>query len=378
MTEENTWLQGLSPEEALKISEKAFRGNFENAAVGMAILDRSGKWLKVNQELLKILGYSEHEMYALTFQEITMPEDLDLDLEFFKEVLQGKRDNYQMEKRYFHKNGTIVYVILAVSVVRNDDGAIQYFISQIVDISEIKKTNRKINNLLKLTTSSNEQLKNFAHIVSHNLRSHSVGIASLIEMIEEENPEFFQNEMMSLLKTSSTNLLETINHLNEIVEINLSAEKEQSNLRIKPIAEKQIEATSVFAIKNKVQILNNLSPETKVRGIEAYIESMFLNFITNAIKYSAPERESFLRIDDNIDGEFVVITFKDNGVGINLALHGQKLFGLYKTFHAHEDSKGIGLFITKNMVEAMGGKIEVESEEGSGTIFKIFLKKSYE
>lgn len=135
-------------EEKLRISEEAFRGNFENGAVGMALLDESGKWLKVNSKVCQIVGYTEQELLNLTFQDITHPEDLYTDLELLQELIEGKRENYQMEKRYYHKNGKIVHVILAVSMVKDEYGKVLYFISQIVDITKRKIIEMELNQLL--------------------------------------------------------------------------------------------------------------------------------------------------------------------------------------------------------------------------------------
>jgi signal transduction histidine kinase len=99
-----------------------------------------------------------------------------------------------------------------------------------------------------------------------------------------------------------------------------------------------------------------------------------MNFISNGIKYSSKERNSFVKITVEVTDDFIILIFKDNGLGIDLEKHGNKLFGIYKTFHEHEDSRGVGLFITKNQVESMGGRIEVQSEVNVGTTFKIFLK----
>lgn len=125
-------------ERSLRISEDAFHGNFDNAAIGMALLDETGRWLKVNKRVCDIIGYTENELMGLTFQDITHPEDLNLDLSYLEELVAEKRKFYQMEKRYFHKNGNIVYAILAVSMVKNEEGKVLYFISQIIDITEWK------------------------------------------------------------------------------------------------------------------------------------------------------------------------------------------------------------------------------------------------
>jgi signal transduction histidine kinase len=110
--------------------------------------------------------------------------------------------------------------------------------------------------------------------------------------------------------------------------------------------------------------------------VPAYIESIFLNLTTNAIKYRDPEKEPTLTIQSYIEDQFIVLSVEDNGKGIDLERYGNKIFGMYKTFHGNKDARGIGLFITKNQIESMGGTIEVESEVGVGTKFRVKLLKS--
>lgn len=358
----------------LEESEQAFRGNFENAAIGMALLDKHGKWLKVNQTLCDIVGYTSKEFYQLTFQDITHPDDLDSDLSLLNEVIEGKRDHYRMDKRYFHKKGHLVYIHLAVSVVRDDKDDVLYFISQIIDITQQKEQEQKLQRIIELTQDQNERLKNFAHIVSHNLRSHSGGLSALLSILKEDEPDYFENEIVKLLESSSDNLNETIEHLSEVVKINLSSKENFSLLPIKPIVDKQITSILPLAEKNRVNIINNINQDTKVLAIQAYLESIALNFITNAIKYRSKDRDSYLEINSLKNGKYTIIEFIDNGVGINLDLHSKKLFGMYKTFHKNKDARGIGLFITKNQIETLGGKVEVSSEINKGTTFKVFLR----
>lgn len=358
----------------LEESEQAFRGNFENAAIGMALLSRKGQWLRVNKTLCDIVGYTPEELSQLTFLDISHKEDLDLDLVLLKEITDGKRDHYQMDKRYLHKQGHIKYIHLSVSVVRNERNKVLYFISQIVDISKQKEQEQELKRIVSLTQDQNERLKNFAHIVSHNLRSHSGGISTLIDFLKDENPEFFNNKMMQLLEASSENLKETIEHLSEVVQINLSSKNNFSLLPLRPIVEKQMASILPLAEKHKVKITNNIDSNLKVLAIKAYLESIVLNFITNAIKYSSNKRNSFLEINSTKNGSFTIIEFKDNGIGIDLNLHSKKLFGMYKTFHKNKDARGIGLFITKNQIETLGGKVEVSSQIDQGTTFKVFLK----
>ncbi|MDF3820801.1 PAS domain S-box protein [Leptospira sp. 96542] len=500
-------------ENDLQIAERSFRGNFDNTAIGMALIDENGGWLKVNKRVCDIVGYSEEELLKLTFQDITHPEDLNLDLTFLQELVEGKRKFYQMEKRYFHKNGNIVYIILAVSMVKDEKGRILYFISQIIDITEqklaenkltnalakiqaildastlvsiistdingvitefnigaeqmlgykatevvgihnpnlfhleseirekgkelskefgkdifgfdtlvynarqgkpntlewtykskdgrifpvllsitavkqdnsisgylgvavdigqLKKAEAEIKSLLDITNEQNQRLKNFANIVSHNLRSHSFGISGMMDILQKSNPEYFQNEMIKLLLGATDNLKQTIEDLTAVIKINLSQENYEV-IDIISVVKKNIQSLSLQLKENSLKIEINLPEPFKIRGIPAYLDSIILNFLTNAIKYKAKNRISFLRISGKIHEQKVEINFEDNGQGIDLKKHGDKLFGLYKTFHGNQDARGVGLFITKNQIETMGGKIEVKSVVGGGTTFKIFL-----
>ena len=104
------------------------------------------------------------------------------------------------------------------------------------------------------------------------------------------------------------------------------------------------------------------------------MDSMVLNFLTNGIKYKSAERDAYVRVQAVVKDGFTELEFADNGIGMDLKRIKHKLFGMYKTFHGNDDARGIGLFITKNQVEAMGGRIDVESEENVGTSFKVYLR----
>jgi PAS domain S-box-containing protein len=124
--------------EQLALSESTFRSAFDYSAIGITLVSPDGKFLKVNKVLCMIVGYLEKELLSLTFQDITHPEDLDQDLGYLRQTVEGKIDSYKMEKRYFHKNGTIIWVHLSVSLVRDSQNKPLFFISQIEDISERK------------------------------------------------------------------------------------------------------------------------------------------------------------------------------------------------------------------------------------------------
>lgn len=368
-----TGLSGLY--EKLRISEQQFRGAFENAAVGMAIVAPDGKWIQVNKSLSKMLGYTSREMMRLNFQILTYPEDLNKDLNYLNKLINGKADSYKMEKRYFHKNGDIVYVILSVSVVRDQQNQPLHFVSQIVDISEMKKTESRMKELLDLSSDQNNRLLNFAQIVSHNLRSHSGNLGMLVNFLEREEDEAARKEILNMLRVATSNLEETTVHLTEVAAMDHSLQDNLRSLALQPVV---VDALgNVQALLREVGGIctNKLEEGLKVKAIPAYLDSAILNILTNAIKYRSEERPLLIELNSTMENGYVVLAIRDNGMGIDLSLYGHQIFGMYKTFHTNKDARGIGLFITRNQIEGMGGKITVESEPGKGSIFNIYLKK---
>lgn len=116
--------------------DRLFESAFQHAAIGMGLVSLEGKWLRVNHSLCEIVGYSEEELLQTTFQEITHPDDLDTDLDLLHKLISGEVENYHLEKRYFHKQGHIIWILLSVSLVRDDNSEPQFFISQIQDITD--------------------------------------------------------------------------------------------------------------------------------------------------------------------------------------------------------------------------------------------------
>ncbi len=501
----------------LRISEETFRGSFEHAAIGMAVLNPEGKWVQVNNRVCEIVGYTPKELLNLTFQDITHPDDLYLDIKLLEELVAGEREYYHMDKRYYHKDGHIVYINLAVSIVRNEDGQPLFFVSQITDItrqkiaeekltrtlgelegllesstqvsiigikpdglitvfnkgaenllgysrdemigkqtpavihskkemkqrskeylnkygekkegvelfkslahnnqfdtrewtykrkngttfpvqltiteikdglevvgylgvatdiSDLKTAQRELSSIIDLTNDQNSRLKNFAHIVSHNLRSHSGNFGMLLDLYVEDHPEQKEDQIIEMLFKASSNLKETIDHLNEVTVINTSVSETLINVNLRNEIEKATNAVNALIIEAELEVINLVPADLEIMGIRAYMESILLNFTTNAIKYRSLERASFIKFSILEKKKHIQLIIEDNGLGIDIKRHRQKLFGMYKTFHNNKDSRGIGLFITKNQIEAMGGKIEVDSIVDKGTKFTITLKKN--
>lgn len=357
----------------LEKSEESLQGAFEKSNVGMALVGLTGKWIKVNKKLCDNLGYSEEELKRTTFQDITHPEDLNNDLSLLHDVISGKRDSYRIEKRYFHKNGDVVYAILTVTSVHDIEGKLSHFISQVMDITDRIKSEDELKRLLQITRQQNDSLLNFAHIVSHNLRSHATNLSMLTGFLEGEKDETEIDEIHSMLNDASESLNETVLHLNDVVQLKVGASEKLVPVNLYKTLKTVKKNLSVLLQEKNVECDLQMPKDLKVKGIPAYIDSIFLNLITNSIKYSSPERRPTIKITTEITDSHVIVSFTDNGLGINMKRHGKKIFGMYKTFHRNKDAKGIGLFITKNQIESMNGRIEVESEVNVGTTFKLFF-----
>lgn len=616
--------------EEFEIGEQQFRSAFENATIGMALVSLAGSWMKVNHVICDMLGYTREELMVRNFQQITHPDDLDHDTGMVAKVLAGEINNYQIEKRYIHKNGNTVWALLSVSLVRDNSGIPLHFVSQIenvtlrrsaelklreseakyrkifenvqdvfyqtdingivteispsienysgykrekiigthvedfyyypedrdklveqlknygkvsdfqvrlktrandivhtsinahllvddkghlygfegsmrdirerkkaedalkerdalltklsqqipgviyqfqffpdgrscfpfassgaidlfgitpeemqldsgsvfkrihqddfpefyqsvitsfnsltrwehefrliipgqpvkwlqgssrpelqpdksvmwhgyvTDITDKKLKEQELQSAFNLVTEQNNRLINFAYIISHNLRTHSGNFEILVKLLREAENREEELILLSHLEKVSDQLSETIVHLNEVVSIQTSISLDRTTLNLYTYVEKaisQLKNNSSYSYKDTIMV-NKVAPALEIKYNAAYIQSILFNFLSNGIKYGDPDKQTVIVVSSYAEGNQQVLEITDNGLGIDLEKNADKLFGMYKTFHEHSDGKGIGLFITKSQVEAMGGKIEVSSEVGEGTTFKIYL-----
>jgi signal transduction histidine kinase len=230
---------------------------------------------------------------------------------------------------------------------------------------------QRAQHLLDVTSQQNLRLQNFAYIISHNIRSHSANLTSLVQLLSEAQGKAQKTMFLQMLTTSTEQLADTIVNLNDIVTINSNVNKPKVLRALKTEIDKALEALSVLIRQHNITVEVDVASDLSVTVVPAYLDSILLNLISNAVKYRAHDRSAFIRLRAQTKPEGILLTVQDNGLGIDLARYRSKLFGMYKTFHDNEDARGVGLFITKNQVEAMQGTIQAESEVGVGSTFSI-------
>ncbi|MDH7445209.1 PAS domain-containing protein [Aquimarina sp. 2201CG14-23] len=367
------WMIGSHQEITKK--KKDFERNrlfIEQTPSAMAMFDCEMNYLAASKKWFEVYGIKDNNILGKSHFQV-LPEIANKWKSNYQKSLEGeviRNEEESIEK----KDGTIQWISWELCPWYSNENQVGGIVIHTSDITKLKRK-EELKSLLKVAEDQNKRLKNFAHIVSHNLKSHSGNFEMLLDLFIQENPAMKNNEIVQLFKTASTNLSETISHLNEVVLINTLIDESLVSIGLKDVIDLIAKSVHAIAIESKVIIKNEVDADIKVLAIPAYLDSILLNFITNGIKYSADERDSYISLSAIKEKQEVVLSIKDNGLGIDLKKHRSKLFGMYKTFHPNiKKSRGIGLFITKNQVEAIGGRIEVESKVNSGTTFKIFMK----
>jgi signal transduction histidine kinase len=259
--------------------------------------------------------------------------------------------------------------------IYNTENELSHWISIQRDVSEEKKQEKEKEQLIRELTQNNKDLKQFSYITSHNLRaplSNLTGLLNLIEDIPIENQEL--KEILTGFSKSTHLLNDTINDLVKVIIIKDNPSIQKEAVLLKEIFENVFNQLSFQIELYKPIIKLNFEEVSILNTNKAYFESILINLLTNALKYKSENRKLKITITANETDDTVYLTFKDNGIGIDLERNRDKVFGLYQRFHNYPDSKGLGLYLVKSQVETMGGTISIESEVNKGTTFTLTFK----
>lgn len=358
----------------IKDSKQLLYTLINNLPLNVYIKDKDSRKILVNKsecdylgvsDPKELLGKSDFDLYDKNIAQISRDEDV--------RVMKTLTPMLGRETVNVKKDGTTTTFLTSKIPLLDAGGEANGIIGLSMDITEIKNKENELHDLINVTAVQNKKLINFAHIVSHNLRSHTANFSMLLKFLVEEQDEAEKNKIIKMLTNASDNLMVTLDDLNQVVEISTNVNLEKKQLNVKQQIERVKENLSAFFQENHVTLMFDSLDKAFVHAVPAYLDSILMNLLTNAVKYRHPERKPVIKIGHTTKNNETILTISDNGLGIDLKKNGEKLFGMYKTFHSHKDSRGIGLYITKNQIEAMGGKITVDSKIDYGTTFKIYF-----
>ena len=288
-----------------------------------------------------------------------------------KAVTEKSIENFE---EYFER----VHKWFEVTAYPSHSGLSVYF----KDVTERKETELQImglNNNLKSYTEelveANKGLEQFSFIVSHNLRSPLANILGLADLISNKDyPEEVKSNFMEALLDNVNRLDIVISDLNAILQVKVEMDAKKEPVQLNNLVDAIKTSIQNLIEKEKVVVTTHFEV-TAIHTVQSYLHSIFYNLITNSIKYRKPGIPPQITISSETKEGSVVITFEDNGLGIDLVKKGEQVFGLYRRFHHHIEGKGMGLFLVKTQVELLGGKISIKSEVNTGTKFTITFKE---
>ncbi len=280
---------------------------------------------------------------------------------------------FHFEAKILTAKNRIKWVKSIGKIVTNNAGKAITVVGLFQDITNDMESRIEKENAFRIIEQQNERLTNFAHIVSHNLRTHSGNMEMLHGIAKNVRGEKELSEILVMLAKASSGLAETIAHLNEVVTIHANKELPITTILIKSQIESILNSINARILNENASIELDILPDHSILFNSAYFDSVLINLISNALNYKSPQRDPKIVIRTEKLESGVALSIQDNGLGIDLKLHNNKLFGLYKTFHNFPKAKGIGLYLVKNQLDSLGASISVESKVDVGTTFKIIF-----
>jgi signal transduction histidine kinase len=320
-----------------------------------------------------VLGWSREELVSKPFLEFVHPDDVKKTLDVTSYISSGHIVS-TFENRYRCKDGSYRWLLWSSF----PDVARKVIYASAIDITSRKKSEEElINSKRNLEAAAfeleeqNRQLDEFAHIISHNLRAPVNNIKALLSFLNDTSKIEDYQLIFEKIKNVTYNISETMNELMETIKIKKNSEIERVEIRFKDILDKVVQSLEGELIESGATVTYNFNNAPKIYYSKPYMESILQNLISNAIKYRSQKRIPEIFISTDLIKTGIELRVQDNGLGIDLQKFGNKLFGLHKTFHENSEARGVGLFLTKTQIEALGGSITAESEVDKGTTFII-------
>ncbi|WP_179377213.1 PAS domain S-box protein [Winogradskyella wichelsiae] len=365
-----------------RLEENKFRGLLESAPDAMVIVDENDEIQLINKEAERLFGYQMDELIGKKIEMLIPKRFEEMHIEhrtgFFNIHPDKKLSTARKELYGLNKEGNEIPIQVSLSPLQTEQGLL--LSAAIRDITVQKLAQTKILNakndleiLAQKLIIRNSQLADFAQITSHNLRAPVSNLNSLLGFYQDSSDEDEKNLLISKFKTVIDHLTLTLNTLVEAVKIRNDKSRKKVEVLFEDVVTRTTEILSGEILETNAIIKTNFTKVPKISCDKIYLESIFLNLVGNAIKYKSKDRIPKIIIEsEDLEGK-IRLKISDNGLGINLDRHGEKIFGLNKVFHRHPEARGIGLYMTRTQIEAMGGTISVSSKVNEGTTFTIIF-----
>ena len=359
-------------EESLIESESRFSALHEASFGGIAIHDK-GVIVECNKAMSEMTGYTYKELIGFNGLNLFALEDQPMIIQKIK-----TQEETPYDATGIRKDGSVFNAEVHGKAVPYKGRILR--VTEIRDITERKQAAEKIleqNTRLQAIAEDlkfrNEQLDEFTQIVSHNLRAPAGNIISLAEFLQTAQQQTERDEIMGMLKNSGDNILATLSELNDVLKIQQNKNIERQELRFEEVFQRVCNMLNSQIAHSNAIVEHDFALAPTIMYPNIYLESILLNLLSNAIKYKHPERAPQIKIRTYQSNDRVVLEVSDNGLGVNLTRYGHQIFKMRKTFHNHPDSRGIGLFMIKNQIEALKGQISIESIENIGSTFRVLF-----
>lgn len=356
-------------EEELRENETRFRSTFEQAAVGIAHVALDGRYVRANQKICDILGYSGEEFADLTFRDITHPDDLGEIVEQLRLLLSGEVNTFYSEKRMVRKDGSFVWINLTASLHRDKLNAPNYFILVVEDISRRKATEQALQATLSELERSNSELQQFAYVASHDLQEPLRMVSSYVRLLERRYKEKLDADADEFITYAADGAKRMQRLINDLLQYS------RVGTRNRPFEPTDCEAVLNQVLANlQVAIERNNARITRdplptVVADQTQLAQVFQNLIDNALKFRG-EAPPLIHVSARRNGSHWIFSVHDNGVGID-PQYSDRIFVIFQRLHGREEypGTGIGLAICKKIVERHDGRIWVESNGDHGSTF---------
>lgn len=368
-------------EKSLQQSEKCFRATFNQANVGIGHIAPDGSWLRINQKFCELVGYTEEEFKSLTLKSITHPDDLVTSMLHFQHLLDGTLESYSLEKRYISKDGSIVWVDLAVSIVFDDDGNPGFAVSIAEDITArknaemlIKKLNRDLAARAAELESANLELEAFNYSVAHDLRQPLNVISSYCQVIMELSDDTLDEQCRRYLHETyegtlrMSRLIEALLNFSRVGRV----EPQRDKVNLGEMAHEEVLFLKQTEPERRVDLLFN--DGIVANGDAELLRVVLENLLGNAWKYTGTREKAVIEFGATEIDDKTVYFVRDNGVGFDNADAG-KLFVPFRRLKGTDEYRGfgIGLATVERIIRRHGGKVWAEGEPGKGAVFFFSL-----